>query len=401
MIVRPTIHMDTTTLLIVVLLSACIFGFLFLLSGRQHSGERHRPSEHLFTLWGFANLCCGAGCLLFGLFASQGPSLITYVANGLMIGFFSLMWAGLRRFDARPVHWPVVWAIPLAMMLLFAIPVPGVDLVLWHIYGYSLVSGGFCVACFIECWNGQREEPLVMRRLAMAAFMAALVATALRTVIFAWADKTGRDLDWLGPGFALAFLLIFLVWSHSILLMLNERYANRLLRQALNDPLTGVFNRLGFRDAARAEIDRCRRMGRSTWVLLYDLDHFKSVNDTYGHEAGDQLLRAFVATAQQTLRTDDVLGRHGGEEFSVLLADCNAQEAMAAAERLRLAFERVTRLVDGREVRTTVSAGGAEVQHDKDPLRAAIRRADDALYKAKQDRNRVLLSESAVRSQSR
>ncbi|MDE1175899.1 MAG: GGDEF domain-containing protein [Edaphobacter sp.] len=381
-------HLDTATLLIVMMLSASIFGGLFLFHWMR------RPTETVFPLWGFANLSCGCGCLLFGLFAMQGPNFITAIANGLAIAFFSLMWAGLRRFDGRAVIWTVVWLPPVLITLLFSLPISTVDNLTWHIYVYSLVSACFCVACFVECWMGQREEPLDMRRLAMTAFALAFVTTVLRVMHFAWTSRDNLDMEWLAPAFAVMFLGIFLVWSQAILLMLNERYANQLLNVARHDGLTGALNRAGFRELAQPEIERCRQSLEPVWLLLFDLDHFKKVNDTYGHEAGDLLLHAFVATARQTTRAEDLLSRYGGEEFCMLLPDCSKKEALSIAERLRQAFEVIRVTVAGQTVGTTVSIGAAEVGPGKDPLRAALRRADRALYAAKeQGRNRLVFAD--------
>ena len=374
----PLSHLDTATVLIVFVMSAGIFGCLFLFNWRQ------RPTEVVFPLWGFANLSCGCGALLFGPFAAQGPNLTTAIANGLMIAFFTLMWAGLRRFDSRPVVWPVVWLVPILVTLLFWYQVPNVDLVTWHIYAYSLVTGSLCVACFIDCWRGQREEPLVMRRLAMAAFAGAFMATAFRVCDHIGLRNGGVEMEWLNPVFAMIFLLIFLIWSQAILLMLNERYANQLLRVARLDALTGVLNRAGFRELAEAEIERCKSRNKPIWLLLFDLDHFKKVNDTYGHEAGDLLLRAFVATARATIRAGDLLSRHGGEEFCMLLSGCSRSETADIAERLKQNFQATVVTTASGQVSTTVSIGAAEVSEGRDPLRAALHRADLALYAAKE-----------------
>jgi diguanylate cyclase (GGDEF)-like protein len=239
-----------------------------------------------------------------------------------------------------------------------------------------------------------------MRRLAMVAFAATLVATVFRVCHLFWVGPVNSEVKWISPTFALIFLLIFLIWSQSILLMLNERHTNQLLSLARLDALTGVLNRAGFRELARPEIERCRHNGQQLWLLLFDLDHFKRVNDTYGHEAGDLLLRAFVATARATSRTSDLISRHGGEEFCLLLPDCSKNESVAIAELVRERFQTVTVTVGDHQVGTTVSVGIAELDSNQEPLRRALRRADKALYAAKrQGRNRFVLADG--RSESR
>ncbi|MDE1163471.1 MAG: GGDEF domain-containing protein [Acidobacteriaceae bacterium] len=380
----PSILLDTPTILIVVVLCSCVFGCLFLFNWRQQLFER------VFLIWGCANLSCGCGSLLFGLYAQQGRSVITAIANGLLIAFFSLTWAGLRSFDARPIRWWAVWAGPIGVALLFCVPLPSVNLVLWHIYAYSLVSSVYCLCSFVECWRGQQQENLFMRRLAMSMFLSVPIVSVLRISNLFRLLSHGQDAPWIDALSSIVFLTIFLIWSLSILLMLNERYANSLLHQAQRDALTGVLNRRGFRERADLEIERCLQVRKQVWLLLYDLDHFKTVNDTHGHEAGDRLLQAFIMTARQFLRPEDLIGRHGGEEFCLLLPDYSREDALLLAEEVRVSFQTAAIEANGLPVRTTVSAGGCLISTDRSTLQLALNCADEALYEAKRGRNSVV-----------
>lgn len=171
-----------------------------------------------------------------------------------------------------------------------------------------------------------------------------------------------------------------------------------LEHQAWTDPLTQVANRGHFMDMARQEFARCRRYGHPVSLWMIDIDHFKSVNDTYGHHAGDIALQSLVSTSQQALRDWDILGRVGGEEFAVLLPETETEQAMLVAERLRqaVAASRIL-LGEGASVALTVSIGIATVKEDDVDLETLLDRADQALYEAKHTgRDKVCFSKHAL-----
>ncbi|MBX3606917.1 MAG: GGDEF domain-containing protein [Piscinibacter sp.] len=156
----------------------------------------------------------------------------------------------------------------------------------------------------------------------------------------------------------------------------------RLNRLATIDELTGLPNRRCLLEHVPHELARCRRESQALTVALIDLDHFKRINDTLGHAAGDAVLRRFAVDAQQVLRTSDTMARWGGEEFLVLMPDCTVPEACAVLERLR---RHLARRGDGSASpapAVTFSAGVAELGRHED-LTTTLRRADEALYAAK------------------
>lgn len=163
----------------------------------------------------------------------------------------------------------------------------------------------------------------------------------------------------------------------------------RLREMAATDGLTGILNRRRFMELAADELGRAHRYGRPLGVIMFDVDHFKAVNDARGHAAGDKVLRSLTAVARETLRGADILGRIGGEEFAVLLPETGLPAAVRAAERLRRAAESMSLLADGGLFNVTVSLGVALLQEDE-ILEDFLKRADQALYRAKQGgRNRV------------
>ncbi len=173
-----------------------------------------------------------------------------------------------------------------------------------------------------------------------------------------------------------------------------ERANADLERLATIDPLTGARNRRAFLAQAAAEAARAARHGHPLSVLVIDLDHFKRINDGYGHAAGDAVLRAFVERAAAALRAADVIGRLGGEEFAVLLPETGLAAAAEAAERIRAALAAGPVAVEGGAVSFTASIGVAELGPDGDTPEAALNHADRRLYQAKREgRNRTVATD--------
>jgi two-component system, cell cycle response regulator len=167
-----------------------------------------------------------------------------------------------------------------------------------------------------------------------------------------------------------------------------------LREQAATDPLTRIANRRTILDTLGKELERCRRSKTACAVVFLDLDHFKQVNDTHGHAAGDEVLRQAASTMRAILRPYDLVGRYGGEEFVVVLPGCDAAGAGAAAERLRAAVAGAAIGIGGVLVRITcslgIAVGDSASGWDGDRLLSA---ADAALYRAKRaGRNRIMVA---------
>ena len=170
----------------------------------------------------------------------------------------------------------------------------------------------------------------------------------------------------------------------------NER---RLRVMAMTDELTRIPNRRALLQVAGERVDAARRGAGPLSVLALDVDHFKRINDTFGHEVGDRVLRRVAETCRSALRRDDVIGRTGGEEFVVVMPGADARVALEVAERLRAAVERAEWGDVAAGLRVTVSVGAAEWAPGDDTFAATARRADDSLYRAKElGRNRTELS---------
>lgn len=198
-------------------------------------------------------------------------------------------------------------------------------------------------------------------------------------------------------------LLICAAISAVVLVLANltvRGYQRRLEEMASTDKLTGAANRQVFDMIYDQQKRLALRRGTPLSMILFDIDHFKAVNDTYGHQAGDRVIRAVAEAAREVIRGSDVLCRWGGEEFLLLAPDCDMVDALRLAEKIRDKVETTVIAWGGEHLRVTVSLGVAQVE-ELETENSVLKRADDALYDAKrQGRNRVVAAVPASAGRS-
>jgi diguanylate cyclase (GGDEF)-like protein len=185
---------------------------------------------------------------------------------------------------------------------------------------------------------------------------------------------------------AMTYFVFNLLWTSGFLLMINQRLQSSLETLATEDPLTGCLNRRAM--LSRLDIERLRhvRHGRPFTIVLMDLDRFKSINDTRGHDVGDLVLTRTTAAMRHAVRTEDAVARWGGEEFLVLLPETEEREAFTLTDRLRSV---VASLEFEQGLKVTIS-GGLATATGEESVAELCRRADEALYEAKKTRNRIV-----------
>jgi len=189
---------------------------------------------------------------------------------------------------------------------------------------------------------------------------------------------------------ALETLLYVIATGFIVLAMAKERNERIHKTAATVDPLTGIANRRAVVANGNKVIKTFARPGRPVTALMFDLDFFKAINDRFGHAVGDRVLQVFASIATANLRSTDVVGRLGGEEFAAILPNMDIEGAFAAAERVRKAFEAAAVEIDGLPVRGSLSAGIAITTDSITTVDALLAIADEALYVAKaRGRNRV------------
>jgi len=235
----------------------------------------------------------------------------------------------------------------------------------------------------------------IIRR-GLGSFSRGLVATVLVCIAavqvvrlastFVWPPgNTILDASALHAFFIATFSVSVLLFSVGAVLMAGDRLRAELEQLATRDSLTNTLTRRYMDEAFAAELERSRRSGQPLAFLMMDLDHFKAVNDTHGHQVGDRVLVEFAAKVQRQLRKSDLLGRFGGEEFALVLPNTSREAALQVAERIRAAC-----VPQAGEVGCTVSIGLTLGQPENDTLDKLLARADAALYQAKNTgRNRV------------
>lgn len=242
---------------------------------------------------------------------------------------------------------------------------------------------------------------LVWCGLSYSIFVTALLTAgsgylALSDLVTAYVPLAAQSSDSLAiASYRLGVSLISLVPIMLAITSVNRRQALRALNHiATRDPLTNIENRRAFLDNADAIMTRSSSPAA---VIMLDIDHFKRINDTFGHGNGDQVLVEFAARVRRCLRRSDLMGRLGGEEFAVLLPNCGRRRGVMIAERIREeACKFLVKLDDGRSIRMTVSTGVA-LRDDESDIRSLLAMADVALYSAKRDgRNRVQLFDKSA-----
>jgi diguanylate cyclase (GGDEF)-like protein len=171
---------------------------------------------------------------------------------------------------------------------------------------------------------------------------------------------------------------------------IESAYHDEIYRLTTVDGLTQVFNRRYFEETVEREISRCHRYARSLTLVMVDIDHFKTINDTYGHLAGDHVLKHVASSIRTRIRREDILARYGGEEFAVLLPEVELKGAVQLAEKVRKLIEKQTFEFDKQGIPVTVSAGVATLTQPMHEASDLVRMADTHLYAAKTEgRNRV------------
>ncbi|MDR0316195.1 MAG: GGDEF domain-containing protein [Treponema sp.] len=193
-------------------------------------------------------------------------------------------------------------------------------------------------------------------------------------------------------GLVVSVLSLLLIVTF-LLLLKNIKLNKRLLEIASHDSLTGILTRRYFIEFGLTQTDRSLRLKKECFLIMFDLDHFKVVNDTYGHQAGDQVLKDITQRVKSAIRPYDLFGRYGGEEFVILMFDTDKANTISATERIRQAVCKTPVEFEGKQISISASFGIAFVA-PKNDIETAIKHADEALYSAKaKGRNTVIFYE--------
>jgi diguanylate cyclase (GGDEF)-like protein len=378
-------NLDVNTLFMVTIYVEAILGLLLLFAWVQNLSIR------AVAWWGFAHLIRAGSVVLFGMYGSA-PDLITIdLANALLFTAYAVNWTGARVFDGRPIE--PVYLVTGAVLWLLVCRLPILaDAIDARVLIASGIITSYTWLTAYEFWRG-RSEQLVSRWPAIFMLFAHGALFLLRTPLLAVLPLSPSNhvmgSVWLT---VLSFeaLLFTISIAFILLAMAKERTELRHRTAAMVDPLTGIANRRAFLQDAALSAKRHHVNPRPTAVLVIDLDHFKSINDRFGHALGDRVLELFAESARQSMRATDLLGRLGGEEFAAVLHDTGRDKAMAVAERIREAFAAASKDMDNHPVCATVSIGVVHCDGPVLDVPELLAQADLALYVAKErGRNRV------------
>ncbi len=379
-------NLDVNTLFMVTIYVEAILGLLLLFAWAQNTAIR------AVCWWGFAHLIRAASVVLFGMYGAA-PALTTIdLATALLFTAFAVTWTGARVFDGRPVE-PVYLVTGAVLWLLVCrLPVLAEAIDVRSLIASAIITAYTWLTAY-EFWRG-RSEQLVSRWPAIFMLFAHGALFLLRTPLVAMLPWSPSNNNMFGSVWLTVLSFEALLFTISIafilLAMAKERTELRHRTAAMVDPLTGIANRRAFLHDAALLAKRHSGNPRPTAVLLIDLDHFKSINDRFGHALGDRVLEIFTDAARQSIRSSDLFGRLGGEEFAAVLTDTGRDKAVAVAERIRESFAQMSQEVDGRPVCATVSIGLVHCQAAVLDMPELLAQADQALYFAKErGRNRV------------
>src|SRR5712691_7866925 len=376
------ITLDITTLFVIATCITALLGLLLLSAWMQ---ERVRA----LAWWGAAYLLGGFSVAVWSIEGLISPPLPPGMANALLFVACGMIWSAARIFHGRGVLWGPMFAGAIAWLTACLFP-EFAQSAAARIILSSIIVASYTFLTAAELWRERRKA--LLRR------WPAIFVPILHGAVFLFPiPLAGLIPDDSGPvslasGWIAVFAIetmLYVVGTAFIILVLAKERAVRVQRDAAStDELTGLPNRRGFFAAAEQLVARQVGKGQPVSVLMFDLDHFKSINDRFGHAIGDDALRLFAATAAGSMRATDVVARFGGEEFAAILPGSLA-DATIVAERVRLAFQAAAATVSGRPAAATVSVGTASAGLCAD-VATLLTAADRALYPAKTNgRNRV------------
>jgi diguanylate cyclase (GGDEF)-like protein len=387
------VQLDSPTLLAagsaMLMLLGVLFFFIWL---------RHRDTPALLW-WSFPFIFGGAAALVYlrPNWSSDFP--VIAIGNAARIFAVGCLWQGIRIFEGRRPALRTLLGLCLLWIALCLIP-GFITSMLARVVVASLFIAGFCGMSAWELWRNRREA-LASRWPTMLIFASFGVFSLVRSIVAPWTPfpvGVGPvDPIWLA-------VFLWVLFGHAafaavfFLAMTLERREAEQRSFALSDPLTGLMNRRAFTDFVHRYTRRRNGTHSTLALLVLDLDKFKSINDRYGHEAGDRMLKQFADVAESNVRPSDMLFRMGGEEFCFAMPDTSLSDAIVVAERIRKAFEATEIETRAGPAMTTVSIGIAATQFAVD-VEVLLAAADAAVYEAKaRGRNRVVVAEPAALS---
>jgi len=386
--------MSVPTLWIVIVFNFLAMGLVWVYVMRAY------PKFEAARYWAGASLCASTGASITMLRGIIEPFLPLVVGGSLMVLACCLAAVGVRRFYDAPVSWRMPVAVTAASAVGLAVFLYAVDDIAMRIVVYS-IGQAIALLSTLKLMLGHhynRANPGA--RLACIIAIMILGLHAVRStcaVLQIGGPLTLADFNGLQTVLMLLLVFLSLSWNFAFLLMAVDRLRNEVADLALLDDLTGVGNRRYLMQRMTEECARSERSGEAFALLVIDLDGFKTINDTFGHAAGDACLQHFTLMAQTRLRPGDMLARAGGDEFCIVLPASNLREGAMIAERVLQVCRDDAEACTGVEIPIAVSIGVAEWTREVGAFPdRLVALADQALYAAKKEgKNRYALYDGA------
>ena len=346
--------------------------------------------------WAISHLLLSLGTVLQSTQGQVPPYFSIALANVLIASGFYWAWMGMRIFQHRD-RFVFLTYLLLVTGLVIAHGVLGLEregLIARTILMSSIVAV-LSILAAMELLKDKKSLSF-SSRFAASVFGIMGIMFALRLLGAGLLPEVG-DLISGGEHTAFTYLvaIVFnILIAFSYVLMLSERLNTQLQNMADTDVLTGLLSRRAFIDRMKRILSRAQYNNTALSFLVLDIDNFKNINDTYGHFTGDELLKKYADVMKGCFRTEDIIGRLGGEEFAIAISNIDNTVAVKVAERLRSEIENVSILCNDAPVSTTISIGIADLHENIDGYETLFREADTALYRAKNmGRNRIIIAE--------
>jgi len=391
--------MDSTTIILALALgNLAICAALFFFEQPHQDGGGVGSRTAALTTWGWSRQMQGAGWLLLAIGGANivPERLALPVAYALVIAGVAweagALWerAGGRRW--RRIATPALVLAVCTFLLCYWIDEIGL-----RALAASLILAAFYLSGAAALARGWRQASMLRRFLALATALLALVVGVRGALVLlapsGWGWMSNELLRQLYSG---ALYLLMLLGAFGWLLLGREDVQDQLARLEVVDPLTDCANRRGFFQMLAPWMSLARRPGPPTALVLFDLDQFKRVNDSYGHPAGDVVLRTLIEVCKRQLRDSDQLGRLVGVEFAILLPRTSQEDAAMVAERMRAAIAATKVKTERAMIALTASFGVTAIRADDSSV-TLLARADEALRSAKENgRDRIALAPPAL-----
>ena len=378
--------LDVETLSVVTVFVTALVGALLVFAGLQNRSIR-------VPLWWGAAHVVNADGLAFGLMLSRAPVgpadfAGSDLGNALILLGYGLTWSGARIFDGRGNRLAFMAFAPAAWLILCQFPGFGANAELRFV-AVSALLAALALRTAEELWRG-RDEALMSRWPCVVVLLAQAVVLLGRVPLVLWFHDSVVLQGLSQTVITFGTLLFTVILAFLELNMTKERTELKHKINSLVDPLSGVANRRAFLERAAHLLGRHEAEHEPLAMLLFDLDHFKQINDQLGHAAGDSVLQVFAGIASSTLGADVLFARIGGEEFASCLPVGDLDEAYAIAERVRRNFAAAMARIRSEELRPSVSIGITLGREAGMAIGSLLSNADRALYRAKENgRNRV------------